>query len=64
MTNIIHHANDNRNDLTKEMSPWGAALFSCFRSVNPQEQLAALDNLNKALEGRLGHGVPTDRGAL
>src|SRR4051812_16978183 len=32
-------------DPTKDMSPIGAALFNCFKSSNPMEQIQALNRL-------------------
>jgi hypothetical protein len=40
---------ENREDVTKDMSPFGAMLFNCFRSSNPDEQIKALSELENTI---------------
>ncbi len=38
---------DTSGDPTADMSPFGAALFNCFKSIDPLKQIEALNNLVK-----------------
>ena len=43
----------NDNKPKPPMSPFGEALFNCFKSPSPQEQLRALKQLNRKMEKSL-----------
>lgn len=42
--------NDNNPDPTKDMSPFGAALFNCMRNPDPMKQIEALSALSDRIE--------------
>lgn len=42
--------NDNNPDPTKDMSPFGAALFNCFKSSDLNKQISELEKLGKEIE--------------